>query len=71
MVLTGAQMDAARHRIRQWESTVPPCGISTADICNPCLPERDERGLWCATCGLRQRLEIEARQVRNITDERG
>lgn len=57
-MLTGAQMEAARHRIRQWESTVPPCGISVADIYCPCLPERDERGLWCATCGLRQRLEI-------------
>lgn len=49
-----------RDRIRQWQGTPAPCGISYADIYSPCLPERDQRGLWCATCGLRQRLALEA-----------
>lgn len=63
-MLTEAQKEDIRHRMRQWESTSPPCGISYADIYSPCLPEQDERGLWCATCGLRQRLEIAAGQAR-------
>ena len=59
-MLTGAQMDELRHRCRRWESTTPPCGISPYDVYSPCLPDQDERGLRCATCGLRQRLEIAA-----------
>ena len=55
-------MDELRYRYRRRLSAAPPCGISHADICNPCLPEQDDRGLWCATCGLRQRLEIESGQ---------
>lgn len=55
------------QRIRQmfwlWRQAVAPCGISFADVYNPCLPEDvpEEPGkLWCVTCGLRQRLELEA-----------
>ena len=53
-----ACMEECRRTSRQWLSGPPPCGISHADIYNPCMPERDERGLRCVMCGLRQRLAI-------------
>jgi len=58
--LTEAQLEQMRRDQREWQSVPPPCGIPHIDIWNPCLPERDERGLWCATCMLRQRLAITA-----------
>ena len=58
MALTEAQMEECRRTYWQWRTVPPPCGINHVDIWNPCLPERDERGLWCATCGLRQRLAL-------------
>lgn len=61
-MLTEAQLEQVRRNYWQWRSSVvPPCGISHSDVYNPCQPERDERGLRCATCGLRQRLALEAR----------
>lgn len=53
-------VDEARRVMRQWEGGEPPCGIPHTDIYNPCLPERDWRGLCCVTCGLRQRLALTA-----------
>lgn len=58
MSLTPEQQARAHRLYGRWLGTVPPCGISHIDIYNPCLPEEDQHGLWCATCGLRQRLEI-------------
>jgi hypothetical protein len=60
MKLTPEQFARAVRLYWQWRGTVAPCGISHADAYNPCLPEEDERGLWCVTCGLRQRLALEA-----------
>jgi hypothetical protein len=47
-----------RDIVRRWLGAPAPCGISHEDPYNPCLPEEDHRGLWCATCGLRQRPAI-------------
>ena len=58
MNLTLEQLARIRRHYRQWLGTVTPCGISHAEVFNPCLPEEDKRGLWCLTCGLRQRLEL-------------
>lgn len=58
--MTPEQMAISRRLFRQWYQFVAPCGISYADIFNPCQPEEDDRGLWCVTCGLRQRLALEA-----------
>lgn len=54
------QMERVRRLLRQWEGTVTPCGVSHADVYNPCLPEEFEGRLMCVTCGLRQRLALEA-----------
>jgi len=56
--LTAAQLDRIRRLWRQWQGTTAPCGISYADPYNPCLPEEDDGGLWCATCCLPQRLAL-------------
>jgi len=60
--LTPAQLERIRRHSRQWEGTPAPCGIPYTDPYSPCLPEEvppeDGRGLWCVTCGLRQRLAI-------------
>lgn len=63
MRLTPEQMEHIRCVFRQWGQFVAPCGISYIDVYNPCLPEDvpGEPGrLWCVTCGLRQRLALEA-----------
>lgn len=54
------QMERIRRDYRRWRGTVTPCGISHVEIYNPCLPEEFEQRLECLTCGLRQRLELEA-----------
>lgn len=61
MKLTTEQFERAVRTYWRWHGTVAPCGISHADPYNPCLPEEDEgRPLLCLTCGLRQRLALEA-----------
>lgn len=54
------QLEEVRRLFWQWRQFVAPCQISHVDVYNPCLPNRDDRGLWCVTCGLRQRLALEA-----------
>jgi hypothetical protein len=58
--LTPEQLERARRLFRQWHGTVTPCGISHADVYNPCLPEEFDGRLVCVTCGLRQRLALGA-----------
>lgn len=58
MNLAPAQLERNRRLLQRWHGTVTPCGISHVDVFNPCGPEEDQRGLWCVTCGQRQRLEI-------------
>jgi hypothetical protein len=53
-------MERFRRNYRRWLGTVAPCEISHVDAYNPCLPEEFEGRLLCVTCGLRQRLELEA-----------
>jgi hypothetical protein len=63
MKLTPEQLERVRRVARRWEQFVAPCEISYADVYNPCLPEDvpGEPGrLRCVTCGLRQRLALEA-----------
>jgi hypothetical protein len=56
---TEEEKERARWLWIRWSGHCPPCGISYADIYNPCLPEYDEHGkLFCCTCGLRQKLEV-------------
>jgi hypothetical protein len=57
-VLIPEQMEQIRADFWRWRSTQPPCGIPHDHVYNPCLPERGDFGLWCATCGLSQRLEL-------------
>jgi hypothetical protein len=55
------QLQEIRRLFWQWRQFVPPCEISHVHPYNPCLPEPDEEGrLLCLTCGLRQRLALEA-----------
>jgi hypothetical protein len=54
------QLDEIRRNFRRWLGTVAPCEISHVDVFNPCLPEEFEGRLLCVTCGLRQRLALEA-----------
>ena len=58
MALTEAQMEECRKVFRLWRTVPPPCEGNHVDVYNPCLPQRDERGLWCVMCGLRQRLAL-------------
>jgi hypothetical protein len=58
VILFWWQRDLIRSLYWRWRGTVTPCGISHLDACNPCLPDGDDRGLYCLTCGLRQRLEL-------------
>ena len=69
VALTEAQMEDCRRTYRQWLTTPPPCGINHVDIYNPCLPERDQRGLWCVMCGLRQRLALGGRTGGPVADD--
>jgi hypothetical protein len=55
------QLAEIRRVLQRWHQTIPPCEISLVHPYNPCLPEPDEDGrLLCLTCGLRQRLALEA-----------
>lgn len=55
------QLAEIRRNWLRWQQSVPPCEVSLVDIYNPCLPEPGEDGrLLCLTCGLRQRLALEA-----------
>ena len=57
------QVARVRQLFWEWRQNPPPCGISVVDVYNPCLPEDvpGEPGkLWCLTCGMRQRLALEA-----------
>jgi hypothetical protein len=48
-------LERMRRNHQEWEEHPAPCGISHDDPYNPCLVERDARGLLCVTCGLRQK----------------
>jgi hypothetical protein len=54
--LTSEQLQEMHDAWEQWISQPPPCGISYDDPYNPCMPERDEKGLICLNpaCGKRQ-----------------
>lgn len=54
------QVERLWRNYRRWLGTVAPCGISQVEIFNPCLPQEFEGRLLCVTCGLWQRLELEA-----------
>jgi hypothetical protein len=57
--LTQEQIQRVRELIRRWEGVPAPCGISYADIYNPCLPEYDDDGwLVCVTCWRKQKPAI-------------
>jgi hypothetical protein len=57
---TFEQRERIRRAYARWRETTAPCGIPHEHPYNPCLPEEAEGRLECLTCGLRQRLELEA-----------
>lgn len=60
MKLTPGQTERIRQAWARWRGALAPCGIPHEHPFNPCLPGEFDGRLTCLTCGLRQRLELEA-----------